>query len=233
MQPNGTNRGEGSLLNAANNLAGQPAIKIAVIGPCPDDNTQLAAQIRALKRGWQTDCHSISAKLEPILPANPPNLVIINDGTDEPILEHCLNGLRLGIPALQVLIHGVLRETSLFIKGIMAGACGWLDKPASSPDLEAAIEETLKGGNPLSGKARILLIKFLHQARTRAADSWRLTERENQILASLVHHSCDKELAQALNLSPGTIHVHLTHIYAKLQVHSRQEAIYKWLHPNI
>jgi DNA-binding NarL/FixJ family response regulator len=232
MQTYGTNRGEGSLLNAADNLAGQPAIKIAVIGPCPDDNTLLAGQIGKLNRGWQAECHGMSGNLAPILATKLPNLAIINDGTAELMLIHCLQGLRLRIPALQVLIHGVLPEMSLFIKGIMAGACGWLEKPATSPDLETAITETLAGGNRWSGKARHLLVNLLHQAGARAADLWHLTARETQILTSLVYHPGDKEIAQALNLSPNMAHNHLSHIYEKLQVHTRRDALTKCLSIN-
>jgi DNA-binding CsgD family transcriptional regulator len=64
---------------------------------------------------------------------------------------------------------------------------------------------------------------------------WHLTKREFQILSSLVHqpNPSDKEIARDLNLSPGTIHAHLAHIYAILQVHNRQVAIDKWMSSNM
>jgi DNA-binding NarL/FixJ family response regulator len=89
----------------------------------------------------------------------------------------------------------------------------------------------LAGGNPISHKARQILVAFFQRSPARIAAMWHLTKREFQILSSLVHqpNPSDKEIARDLNVSPGTIHAHLAHLYVKLQVHNRQEAIDKWL----
>lgn len=210
-------------------MAGPPATMIAILGPCLVAAAQLAGRIGGLDRGWQPVCHPVSGELPPHLGAEPPHLAIICHGEQLPVVEHWLPSLRLRHATLPILLHGDSPAGSLLIPCLMAGACGWLDQSASPAELELAVAEALAGGTPLSLKARNRLRQYLQQAWSRAATLWHLTTRERHILACLVHHSTDKDIAQALNLSSGTVHAHLAHIYAKLEVHTRQEAIAKWL----
>jgi DNA-binding NarL/FixJ family response regulator len=57
----------------------------------------------------------------------------------------------------------------------------------------------------------------------------RITYREEQILNGLRQGFSDKEIAQALSISPQTVHTHLKHIFEKLGAHSRTEAVMKFL----
>jgi DNA-binding NarL/FixJ family response regulator len=55
------------------------------------------------------------------------------------------------------------------------------------------------------------------------------TEREEQVLASLAKGHIYKEIADLLNISFETVRTHVRSIYEKLHVHSRTEAVLKYL----
>ena len=57
----------------------------------------------------------------------------------------------------------------------------------------------------------------------------KLTPREKEILDHLSKGYLDKEIAHALGISVWTVHGHLKKIFEKLQVHSRTEAVVKYL----
>ena len=62
-----------------------------------------------------------------------------------------------------------------------------------------------------------------------APDMKFLTLREHEILDCVSKGFVDKEIASRLGISPWTVHGHLRHIYEKLRVHSRTEAVVKYL----
>ncbi len=103
------------------------------------------------------------------------------------------------------------------------------------PDMAALLHEVAKGANG-SDYARRLLAAFPNrsiQGKTRAfapqgqPDSTiePLTDREIDVLKLLSQRLSDKEIAQILVISPVTVKTHLRNLFAKLQVHTRREAI--------
>ena len=71
------------------------------------------------------------------------------------------------------------------------------------------------------------VVASLHQLTPRTATAG-LTEREEQILSRLAKGYSNKEIASLLNVSLETVRTHLRHIYEKLHVHSRTEALARY-----
>ncbi|MEO0582215.1 MAG: response regulator transcription factor, partial [Bacteroidota bacterium] len=90
--------------------------------------------------------------------------------------------------------------------------------------LLAAIEEVYKGGSPMSMDIARKVLSSFHQPVTSP-----LTARETEILRRLCDGENYKTIAEALFVSGHTIRTHIKHIYAKLHVHSRAEAVRKAL----
>jgi DNA-binding NarL/FixJ family response regulator len=57
-----------------------------------------------------------------------------------------------------------------------------------------------------------------------------LTAREHEVMMGLTQGRSEKQVAADLNISTQTVHNHVKKIYAKLDVHSRTEAVMKYLH---
>ena len=102
-------------------------------------------------------------------------------------------------------------------------------KPVAPAKLLEAIQEVAHGGAPMSSSiARLVLQSFQRRART-ASELDTLTPRETQILELLSTGNSSKEIAAALAISARTVGTHLHHIYAKLHVVSRSQAVAKFL----
>ncbi len=115
---------------------------------------------------------------------------------------------------------------------IEAGASGYVLKEAGHQEVLRAVLEVLNGGSPISPMiARKVLTRMLLQRTLAAgpvASGWTsLTRREAAILQLIARSSSYAKVASALGLSIGTVQTHIKHIYGKLSVHSRSEAVYE------
>lgn len=107
------------------------------------------------------------------------------------------------------------------VPALSNGAQGYLLKDTSPDELVRAIHSIVQGGAALeSGVAA----RFLENVSAQKS-SEDLSERELQVLHLLVSGASNKAIAAQLDLSENTIKTHLSHIFAKLNVQSRAEAV--------
>jgi DNA-binding NarL/FixJ family response regulator len=137
----------------------------------------------------------------------------------------CTARLKPLIPHTQILILTVSADSDTVFRALEAGADGYLLKRSSPEELQAAVLDVLKGGVPMTSEiARRVIASFRRQpAKSDAAT--RLTPREEEILTLLAKGFVSKEIAGQLGVSYETVRDHLKHIYEKLHVHSRGEAV--------
>jgi DNA-binding NarL/FixJ family response regulator len=120
------------------------------------------------------------------------------------------------------------------VAAIEAGASGYLLKDGTSEYVGESILELLDGGSPISPAiARHLLRRFRESPDpTRAPDGAEapsLTDREDEVLSLLVKGFTFPEIGKLLGISAHTVTTHVKHIYEKLEVRSRAEAVYEAL----
>lgn len=123
----------------------------------------------------------------------------------------------------------VYEDSDKIFDSLAAGAMGYLLKMTPPDEILSGIREVIAGGSPMSPQiARKVVQSYRKQSdvRTSAAE---LTRREEEILNLLCKGLLYKEIADQLFISPDTVHNHIRHIYEKLQVHSRTEAVVKYL----
>jgi len=118
------------------------------------------------------------------------------------------------------------------VAAIEAGATGYLLKDRPALDVGAAIMDLLAGGAPISPAiARHLLQRFHGPAPRAPAPTTppppELTARERDVLEVLAKGFTFEEAAKILDISFHTVASHVKHIYGKLAVRSRSEAIYE------
>jgi DNA-binding NarL/FixJ family response regulator len=137
----------------------------------------------------------------------------------------CTSRLKPLLPATQILILTASADSDTVFRALEAGADGYLLKRCSPEELRTAVLDVLKGGVPMTSEiARRVIASFRRQpARTDAAT--KLTPREEEILTLLARGFVSKEIAAQLGVSYETVRDHLKHIYEKLHVHSRGEAV--------
>jgi DNA-binding NarL/FixJ family response regulator len=103
-------------------------------------------------------------------------------------------------------------------------------KRADPADILRAIKEVKEGGAPMSSQIARRVVQSFSDEKDGAARLEGLSEREEEILQHLSKGYSTKEIADRLSVSANTIRTHLQHIYDKLHVRSRTEAVIKYLH---
>lgn len=111
------------------------------------------------------------------------------------------------------------------VAALRAGADGYLLKDMEPEDILEALERATQGRMVLSERLTELIARALREeARPAGIDDARLTPREREILALLGKGCSNKLVARDLNLSVGTVKVHVKHILKKLRLRTRVEA---------
>jgi RNA polymerase sigma factor (sigma-70 family) len=163
------------------------------------------------------------------MPGNLPDVVLMDVNLSGCNGIECITQLKTRYPKLQILILTNSEHTKQIFAALRAGAGGYLMKGATQKKLVAAIEEVHSGGAPLSASVARKVVSSFHKADPSCSSLEKLTPREQAILALLAQSKHYKEIATELGISTHTVRNHLHEIYSKLQVHSRTEAVLKFL----
>jgi DNA-binding NarL/FixJ family response regulator len=131
-------------------------------------------------------------------------------------------------PEIKIIMQTVVEDEQKIFDSICNGASGYLLKNTSPARMLEAIKEVSAGGAPMTPSIAFkVLEKFRGGNRAVPEESHRLTEREKEILESLVEGMSYKMIAAHHNISIDTVRFHIRHIYDKLQVNSKSEAVVK------
>jgi len=129
----------------------------------------------------------------------------------------------------QAIVVTVFGDEKSVVGAIEAGARGYLLKDGSEAEIAAAILELHAGGSPISPQIARHLLRRFQEPEPAPQGGPSLTEREHEILGAVVRGFTFSEIAGLLGISPHTVTTHVRHIYRKLEVRSRGEAVYEAL----
>jgi DNA-binding NarL/FixJ family response regulator len=141
----------------------------------------------------------------------------------------CISRLKEQSHSMLFIMLTIFEDADVIFQSLSAGASGYLLKQTPPAKLLEAIEDVYYGGSPMSREiARKVIQSFQHPAVTASSEN-NLTNREEEILTHLVRGLLYKEIAGKLFIGVETVRTHIRHIYEKLQVRTRSEAIVKYL----
>lgn len=135
-------------------------------------------------------------------------------------------------PDIHVVMLTVHDEDDKVFDAICSGATGYLLKTASDLDIREAIELVVSGGAPVNARIARKVLHMFSQIRS-PRQEYNLTEREQEILTLIVEGQTKKAIAIELNISFHTVDSHLRHIYEKLHVNCRSDAVAKAVKENL
>lgn len=139
----------------------------------------------------------------------------------------CTRILKLRFPSIQILMCTVSEDDDKILEALKAGASGYILKRSAVNDIFSAIKDIVSGGSPMTPViARKVVASFLPKQVENNIVAI-LSVRENEILDLLAEGYRIKEIAARLYVTVNTIRTHIRHIYEKLQVNSRVEALNK------
>jgi DNA-binding NarL/FixJ family response regulator len=133
--------------------------------------------------------------------------------------------LRSRFPDLQVLMLTVYADNARVFEAICAGASGYLLKDTPPARLIDAIRELYHGGAPMSPEIARKVVTMFQRTPPPKDETQRLSGRELEILRLLADGHSYKTAAATLAISVDTVRFHVRHIYEKLHVHSKSEAV--------
>ncbi len=152
-----------------------------------------------------------------------------------------LNGIQAtrqivsALPKTQIIILTTYDTDDWVFDGIRAGAVGYLLKDTSGDNLAEAVRGALRGESQMDPTvARKVLREFQHVTAASHAPAppapreeplEKLTDREEEILKLLAAGLSNREIAQKLSLSEGTVKNHISAILAKLHANDRTQAV--------
>lgn len=141
--------------------------------------------------------------------------------------------LRERCPESRVLVLTVYDDDDRIFSALCAGACGYLLKKTPPTRLLESLREAVDGGGPMSPEVARRVIELFRDFRPPGLPSHDLTPHELRLLKLLAEGHNYKTAAREFHISVNTISFHMKHIYEKLHVHSKSEAVAKALRSGI
>ncbi len=141
----------------------------------------------------------------------------------------CVRQLKPRIPGTQFVMLTVYSDSNHIFDALSAGATGYLLKCTTREGLIAALREVHEGGSPMSGHIARKVVQSLQQPKSKVGPVAELSKRENEVLALLAQGFLYKEIAEALGIGNDTVNTYIRRIYEKLHVHSRAQAVARYV----
>lgn len=140
----------------------------------------------------------------------------------------CIRRWKQARPAVQIMMLTVFEDHDRIFRSLAAGATGYILKQTPPEKLLEAITELHHGGSPMSSQIARQVVRFFQNSNPEAdAAAAVLSPREREIVELLARGHLYKEIAEELGISVETIRTHIHHIYQKLHVGNRTEAVMK------
>jgi DNA-binding NarL/FixJ family response regulator len=158
-----------------------------------------------------------------------PNIILVDIGLPDGNGIDLIRQIKQKHPEGAVMVISGFDDEEHVLKAIEAGATGYILKDDSLTKVGPHILQLIKGESPISpGIARYLLKRFQTPQHQVVDDSQpTLTEREKSVLTLIAKGYSRQETAKNLSVSQHTVTTHIKHIYRKLSVHSRTEAVFE------
>jgi DNA-binding NarL/FixJ family response regulator len=141
----------------------------------------------------------------------------------------CVRLLKTLLPTVLIIMLTVHDDNDSLFNSILAGADGFLLKDIVPSRLVEAIEEVRQGGSPMTPQIARRIVQRFRKGGPEPAIVENLTPREREVLEQLALGNRYKEISDNLGISLDGIRFHVRGVYNKLHVHSRTEAVLKYL----
>ncbi len=204
-------------------------IHVALVEDDPWVRENLAREISEAAGFQCTGAYPAAEAAIAAIPDQPPDVVVMDINLPGIDGIECLRQLRARCPDVQFLMLTVFEESDKIFQSLLAGASGYLLKRSETTEVLDAIRQVKDGGSPMSSSIARRIVQHFNQLGAGPSEITRLSPREREVLELLARGAAYKDIADQLGLAIETIRMNVKHIYTKLHVHSRGEAVAKYL----
>lgn len=205
------------------------SIRVAIVEDDDGIRSSLAAMIKRVSDmnliGEYPDGERALAEI----PANQPDVVLMDINLPGMKGFDCVRQLNVECPDVQFLMLTVYEDSDSLFNSLRAGATGYLLKRTAPARLIDAIRDVHSGGAPMSPQLARRVVQFFAKPPKDEPELSKLTSGEREFLEQLAGGYAYKEIADRMNISIDTVRSYVRTVYEKLHVHSRTEAVVKYL----
>lgn len=204
-------------------------IRVAIV----EDDAGIRASLEALIRrapdlsfkGGYSDAESALKEI----PKQTPDVVLMDINLPGMNGVECVRHLKAAAPKVQFLMLTVYEDGESLFNSFKAGASGYLLKRTASARLLEAIRDVHAGGSPMTPQMARRVVQFFSPPPGEPSPVSTLTPGERDFLDLLANGYAYKGIADRRKISIDTVRSYVRTVYEKLHVHSRTEAVVKYL----
>ena len=204
-------------------------IKVAIVDDDEGIRTSLATLIRRAASLKLTGDYPDGETALKEIPRNPPDVVLMDINMPGIKGPECIRQLKAQLAAVQFMILTVYEDSDSLFNSLKAGASGYLLKRTASTRLLEAIHDVHNGGSPMTPQLARRVVQFFTKPAETTSPVASLTAGEKEFLNQLANGYAYKEIADRMKISIDTVRSYVRTVYEKLHVHSRTEAVVKFL----
>jgi len=204
-------------------------IKVAIVDDDEGIRTSLASLIRRASTMRLAGDYADAETALKEIPRQQPDVVLMDINLPGMNGVECVRQLKAALPDVQFLMLTVYEDSDSLFNSLKAGASGYLLKRTASARLLEAIRDVHQGGSPMTPQLARRVVQFFLKPAMEESTVTRLTAGEKEFLDQLAKGYAYKEIADRMKISIDTVRSYVRTVYEKLHVHSRTEAVVKYL----
>ncbi len=197
-----------------------------------DDDAEARGILSAWLRGaGGLNCIGVHASTEAALKALPqekPSVVLMDINMPGLSGIECVRRLKPQLPETQFVMLTVYDDPDHIFNALSCGASGYMLKRTPRAELLAAIKDVHEGGSPMNSSIARKIVQSFQRSTPAPGQAAELSPREREVLGLLARGYLYKEISDTLQISLPTVNTHIRHIYEKLHVRSRSQAVAKY-----
>jgi len=132
-------------------------------------------------------------------------------------------------PDIKIIMLTIFDDDDNIMAAILAGADGYLLKKTTPIQILSSLRDCYDGGSPMTPSIAKKVLNLFKSKVSKKNNDFSLSQREIEVLNCLVEGMDNKAVAEKLFISVQTVRNHIRHIYEKLQVHTKSQAVVKAL----
>ncbi|MGY0235580.1 response regulator [Longispora urticae] len=133
--------------------------------------------------------------------------------------------VRAEYPGTQVVVLTTYADDADILAALRAGARGYLTKDAGVEEITRALRRVAGGQADLDPDVQRKLLELIPGEHLRAPAAHDLTDREVEVLRLIAQGLSNSDIAGRLFISEATVKTHVNHIFAKIEVRDRAQAV--------